>query len=296
MPSEDSLELYSSPNIPILDSDYIFNQLVNRVNGESTGMDRLLEDRVFAGLHVFTEFYQSDKLGYKNKFEKMAAQSAKADTNHSAAEYRRVFENDYLPKITFVNVGELFKDHGSTIDVARKDIKDAPTAQLALLLRACHPTVYSHNKALISTNLAPQQLDLVEAAQQTLALANTMYAGTVKGASFVYGVVDELSSAVASELGLPQWVIVAGLGSLIALLLKPPERRQKFAQALGLVAKNLLSNQAEGYKAKVFLDTSALPIDAKPTIEQAVEYESIRSVDMCQTMAKWTLFRRSLRG
>lgn len=265
MSSEDSLELYSSPNIPILDSDYIFNQLVNRVNGESGGMNRLLEDRVFASLHVFTEFYQSDKLGYKNKFEKMAAQSASAGTNHSATEYKRVFENEYLPKITFVDVGELFKDHGSTVAVARKDIKDAPTAQLALLLSAYHATVYSYDKSLVSTNFAPQHLDLVEAAQQTLALTNTMSAGTVRGASFVYGLVDELSGTVADGLGLPQWVIVVGLGSLIALLLKPPERRQKFAQLLGLVAKNLLSNQSEGYKAKVFLDTSALPTEAKPT-------------------------------
>ena len=99
-----------------------------------------------AAVHVYDEMYRSDRLGFPDKFHKLASQAHQEGWPTEQGQFRRAFETDYLPKITFVDMGDLFLDHPIVQSVG--NISDVPTAQLAVLLACDMPVVLSTDSHL----------------------------------------------------------------------------------------------------------------------------------------------------
>jgi hypothetical protein len=103
-----------STRVAILDSDYILNQIAEMVDNPTTGFMRMgppfTRARAFASAHVLRELYQSDKLGYRNKWEKLADQAAQRGLHTKPADYHETFREAFMPHVTFVDVGDMFAD------------------------------------------------------------------------------------------------------------------------------------------------------------------------------------------
>ena len=94
-----------------------------------------------AATHVYEEMYRSDRLGFPDKFHKLASQAAQEGwPTDRHGEFKRTFETEYLPKITFVDMGDLFLNHPVAQSVG--NVSDIPTAQLAVLLACDMPVVF----------------------------------------------------------------------------------------------------------------------------------------------------------
>lgn len=267
-------EVFHGPRVEIFDTDRILNHLKEYVQaGDAVtklGTGPLFHSTAYASLHVFKEMYQSDNLGNVNKFQKLAKQSEKEGWARSAAEFQRVFEGEYLGQIAFVDVGSLFAEHALTTKVAEKDIKDAPTAQLAVLLSGVNPIVYSHDGSLRDAGLAVDNLKDVFAAWYQVDEANAIFGGTYSVMAGTVVVVDEATKAIAAWLKVPQWVVLIVVGAISAWAIRKPESGHKFTSAIKVIGQLLSDINDRGSKGSSVLISAALPANDAPTIEQAV--------------------------
>ena len=260
--------IFDVPDVQILDTDHIINTLKTAARN---GMLITSPGRIYASRHVYDEIYQADKLGNANKFEKLASQSIHEGWSTTSDKFQSVFENDYLPTIVFVDVGNLFVDHDYAMRVREKDHKDVPTAQLSVLLSGVSRIVYSLDKSLKRAELSPPNLPDVLDAREAADLANvSVFGASATGAGISIGI-NEGTKALAGWLKLPQWlVVIAAIGIGIAILRKP-ERRRSFIDAVAPIGEFLLETIEQRSSAEAVLDSAVLPPNTIGLgIEQAV--------------------------
>ena len=236
--------------IALLDSDYILNQVARMVDDPVQSLSLLGppfgRGRAFASAHVLTELYQQDKLGFHNKWEKLAHQAVEGGRMAQPVEYRRVFEQRFLPRITFVDVRGMFVDAEATQAVHAIDPHDAPTGQLAVLLSRTRPIVYSHDRSLWKPNLAPAPASFQ--AVLTAGFQADSSENLTEGFTYVAGGVvwafDGVARGAAGMLRVPRWVpwLVLVGGAFWYFLGKG--RRDRVVDALRPVGQ-LLHRQAE---------------------------------------------------
>ena len=153
----------ASPRVAILDTNYILNKVQERVRlGAAGWLVRLpgLKTHCFASLHVLRELYAPDNYGHRHKWDKLAEQSAGQGWATPAETFQRVFEQDFLGQIRFVDVGRMFENEPLPYAVRTRGhgqgAPDAPTAQLAVLLSRTRPIVYAHDEDLYKPGVAPR--------------------------------------------------------------------------------------------------------------------------------------------
>jgi hypothetical protein len=257
----------------ILDTDYILNQVARLVE-DPVGALALLgpafgRERTFASSHVLTELCQADKLGYQNKWEKLAAQAHERGIARSPRDYQDMFESTARPLITFVDVTGMFQDDAATKAVRATDRKDAATAQLALLLSRTRPLVYSHDHSLWRPGLAPQPASF----QAVIAAGWQADSGetTLKGAAYVgFGAiwaVDGAARSVAGVLKIPDWLTRVTLIGGVVLLLVGKERRDKILNFLAPAGRFVLSGLEQASTAMALLADSAAQVQPDDRLE-----------------------------
>lgn len=235
--------------------------------------------RLIASRHVYDEMYKSDNLGNRNKFEKLARQAADRGLQRSPNDYRTVFEDEYLPRIRFVEIDDLYQDDPRAQKVAAIDVKDAPTGQVVALLDGVASIVYSHDKSLTKAGLAPVDLGLVLAAWNELDLANATLAGVGHVAIGVSIGLDHGTKALAGVLKVPQWVVVAIAGGLVVWALSDPVRRKKALRVAGPIGDHLLEVAQRGTTAEAELTRAAVSIAPDLDLVQSLAELLIGSPD-----------------
>lgn len=264
---------FGTARTAILDSDYILNQ-VSRLVEDPVQAFALLgppfgRARSFASRHVLTEMYQADKLGYRNKWEKLAAQARQRGLEWSPQAYQDIFEEAVLPLITFVDVNGMFEGDPAVAAVRATDHKDAPTAQLAVLLSRTTPLIYSHDKSLWRPGLAPQPpaFEAVVAAGWQADSGET----ALTGASYVgFGAawaIDGAARSVAGVLRIPDWVTRLALLGGVVLLMVGKERRERVLNVLAPVGQFLMSAVEQGTTAMALLAESAARVPPDGRLE-----------------------------
>lgn len=150
---------FGSTRVAILDTDYILNQLKDRVRFgigcRTSAGPPVGQARSFASSHVLQELYKADALGNRDKWDKLAKQSQSEGWPRRPDTFREIFESEYLEDITFVNVSGMFEDDPIAQKVRLRGASDTPTAQLAVLLARARPIVHSHDHSLWEPGLAP---------------------------------------------------------------------------------------------------------------------------------------------
>jgi hypothetical protein len=174
--------------IGILDTDCLFDDVIYQATGgrissqfPAVKVTSVLGSTLyFASLHVFDEMYRPDKLGHANKFEKMARQAASSGMEISVTKFQRVFEDEFLPLIRFIDMSGVLADHDWAAAVASVDVKDQPTGQLCALLAGASPVIYARDKSLRRPGLAPESIGPVVAANLAADLGDGMlYSGAI---------------------------------------------------------------------------------------------------------------------
>jgi len=236
--------------VAILDSDYILNQVARIVDDPVQSFSFLSppfgRGRTFASAHVLTELYQSDKLGFHNKWEKLAHQAVERGRSAKPADYQGAFERSFLPEITFVDVRGMFEDAEAARAVHAIDPHDAPTGQLSVLLSRTRPIIYSHDKSLWRSNLAPPPASfqaVLTAGYQADSSENLMEGFTYVAGGVVWAV-DGAARGVAGALKVPRWVPWVALAGGVFWYLLGKERRDRVVDALRPVGQ-VLQRQAE---------------------------------------------------
>ena len=235
--------LLSTTPVAILDADYILNQVAKMVDNPDLllilGPPPFGRGRTFASQHVLTELYQRDKLGFSNKWEKLAHQGAERGGSAKPADYQGAFERSFLPEITFVDVSGMFEDAEAPRAVHAIDPHDAPTGQLAVLLSRTRPIIYSHDKSLWRPNLAPVPASF-EAVLNAGFQADSFEA-LMKGLTYIaVGVgwaVDGAAREVAGVLKVPKWVPWVALAGGLLWYLLGKERRDQVVDAFRPIAQ-----------------------------------------------------------
>ena len=220
--------LLGSPRVVILDSDHVLDQVLRLASGGAEASTLQVDPplgraRCFAARHVLRELYQPDQLGYANKWEKLARQQCAAEQVISPNTLRNVFERQLLPRITFVDVEGMFESEKVVEEVRRIDHKDAPTAQLAVLLSRTGPLVLSRDKALRRPKLAPEkdEFPAVLAAWRSAETGEASLEAVVLVGGGGLLVADELLQVIANFTQVALWEI-RGLTSaaVVALFMK----------------------------------------------------------------------------
>jgi len=123
------------------------------------------------------------------------------------ADYRHMFEQSFLPEITFVDVGGMFEDAEAARAVHAIDPHDAPTGQLAVLLSRTRPIVYAHDKSLWRPGLAPAPANFQAVLTAGFQADNSE--NLTQGFTYVAGgvvwAVDGAARGVAGVLKVPRW-------------------------------------------------------------------------------------------
>ncbi len=236
--------------IAILDSDYILNQVARMVDDPVQSLSFLGppfgRGRAFASAHVLTELYQQDKLGFRNKWEKLAHQAVESGRSAQPVDYRRVFEQSFLPRITFVDVRGMLEDAEAAQAVHAIDPHDAPTGQLSVLLSRTRPIVYSHDKSLWKPNLAPAPASFQ--AVLTAGFHADSSENLTEGFTYIAGgvvwAVDGVARGAAGMLRVPKWVPWLVLAGGVFWYLLGKGRRDRVVDALRPVGQ-LLQRQAD---------------------------------------------------
>jgi hypothetical protein len=225
--------------------------------------------QTFASAHVLRELYQSDKLGFANKWEKLAHQATERGGSTKPADYRQMFERCFLPGITFVDVSRMFVDADAARAVHAIDPHDAPTGQLAVLLSRTRPIVYAHDKSLWRPGLAPAPANFQAVLTAGFQADNSE--NLTQGFTYVAGgvvwAVDGAARGVAGVLKVPRWMPWVALIGVAGWYLLGKERRDRVVDALRPVGQ-MLQRQAE-------ISTNALATlaDAVAQIEPADRLE-----------------------
>jgi hypothetical protein len=242
--------------VAILDSDYILNQVARLVDHPVAGLSFLGppfgSGRSFASSHVLTELYRADNLGFRNKWEKLASQSAGRGGSTKPADYRRAFEERFLPAITFVDVTGMFEDANATEAVHRIDPHDAPTGQLAVLLSRTWPIVYSHDHSLWRPSLAPAPANFqaVLIAAREADSSEDLTQGFTYVAGGVLWAVDGAARGVAGILKVPSWLPWLAIAGAIGWYLLGQDRRERLIDSLRPIGR-VIQAQMEKYTAGV---------------------------------------------
>jgi hypothetical protein len=262
-----------STRIAVLDTDYLLNQIRDGVQKGGTlflvGGPPLGNVRAFASSHVLQELYQSDHLGFRNKWEKLANESAVGGWPREPKVFEAFFKRHFLNRITFVDVAGVFEDEPSVQEVRKIDPKDAPTAQLTVLLSRLRPFVYSHDKSLQRPGLAPDRVQF----QAVLAAGRDLESGesTVKGATFVGAAVvwgvDGATSEAAAMLKVPRWVPYLVLASTVIWMFIGAERREKVVKVLKPVGKFILLQAEVASNAAALLNGSVANVPEGDQLE-----------------------------
>ncbi len=264
----DTPRVLDVPDVQIFDTDHIINMVKADVRDRRPIRSR---SRIYASHHVYEEMYQADHLGNANKFEKLASQSIQEGWSTTPDKFQSVFEEDYLPTIVFVDVGNLFVDHESPKRVHVTDYKDVPTAQLAVLLSGVSRIVCSLDKSLKKAELSPQSLPEVMDALEAVDLANSSLSGASAAVAGISIGVNELTKALAGWLRLPQWVVVFTTIVVVIVILQKPERRRSVIKAAAPIGGFLDTTIKKGRSAEKVLDLAVLPADRVGLgIEQAI--------------------------
>jgi hypothetical protein len=241
---------------------------VNDPVGARSLLGPLQRGRCFASHHVLTELYQPDKLGYRNKWDKLAAQGAANGGSTKPADYRGAFEA-WLPGITFVDVTGMFEDSDPAQAVYRSDPHDAPTGQLAVLLSRTRLIVYSHDRSLWKPGLAPSPTNFqaVIAAGRQVDSAETVAQGAAYVAGGAVWMVNGAARGVAGVLKVPSWVpwLLLVLGAAWYLLGK--ERRARVVGVLAPVGRILEAQMARSTEALAVLADSVAQVDPDERLE-----------------------------
>jgi hypothetical protein len=224
---------FGSTRTAILDTDYLLNQVKEGVRRGGSlflvGGPPLGKVRAFASSHVLQELYQSDNLGNRHKWDKLAKQSEVEGWPRTCKSFQSFFESQFLSHITFVDVSGMFEDDPSVEFVRNIDPKDAPTAQLAILLSRLLPIVYAHDKSLWRPGLAPHPMHFqaVLAAGRDLESSESATKGiSYVGAGIAWGV-NGATNKAAALLKVPRWVPYLVLAGGLLWYFIGEERRDK---------------------------------------------------------------------
>lgn len=292
---------FGSTRVAILDSDYILNQVAQMVDDPVHALSLIgppfLRGRAFASAHVLRELYQSDSLGFANKWEKLAHQAADRGRSTKPREYRLMFEQSFLPGITFVDVGGMFVDAEASRAVHAIDPHDAPTGQLAVLLSRTRPIIYAHDKSLWRPGLAPAPANfqaVLTAGFQADNSESLMHGFTYIAGGVVWAV-DGAARGVAGVLRIPRWAPWVVLIGAFTWYLLGNERRDRVVDALRPVGQ-MLERQAEiSTNALATLADAVVQVEPPDRLEcRIAEVLAKLSVDEALTAAE--IQKRMTRG
>lgn len=259
--------------IVIIDTCRLLDDLKARVKGEpqlggSSIADVAVGTLYFASSHVFTELHQADRLGFPDKFHKLAHQALTEGWPTEVGVFRDAFEQHYRPRLRFIDIEDLYRDH----DLARSitHLNDVPTGQVAALLAPLHPVVFSPDRDLWEPGVAPRDLPAVLQATSTLESRDgaTLGASAISIAAGVgvHAAVKKASDRARVSPGLTYAVV----GLVALLLLRSEARRAKLREAAGVAGTRVgeFWNMAEA--AASILEDAGVAHSAETDVIQAV--------------------------
>lgn len=229
---------------------------------------------VVASRHVYTEMYRDDGFGHANKFEKLAEQSHEHGWPTEPRVFREVFESRLLPLIRFIDVGDMFDGHAIVVSVGKR--KDAPTAQLAVLLALSRPVVLSQDSHLNRPGLATLHPDEILSVAARMEFADFSVYATGYGSVDAARRLNDRVGYVADRLEIDRkfvWgvlAILAGIGAFYGL--RTPERREVVAKLVRPVAEIYVTVAREGSRAQLRLESLPVPVTTPPRLEQRLAH------------------------
>lgn len=280
--------------VAVCDTDFLMNQTRDAASPLTSLLAGFtgINVRTYAAQHVFDELYGDDGHGHPTKWDKLSEQARDAADPIPAGGFRGAFEDKYLPKLTFVYMGDLFAEH-PLVDGVRtvrsgRGASDVPTAQLAVLLSRLRPVTYSHDQHLFKPGVAPRpkQLIAVHGAENQIAqgehlqlAAMGLTAGSVAGVDFV-------ARTIGHGLGSPVWLsrlIAVGLGTWV---LWSSDRRAAIARVLSPAVEAFFTQLEHVSKALVLLDSAAAAVEPLDTIECRIAEVLVRHAHEGALLAK----------
>jgi hypothetical protein len=261
----------------VLDTTQIIDELKAQVRPDIysrgvIGTSSSKRSYLVAATHVYEEMYRSDRLGFPDKFHKLASQAEREGWPTDQGDFKRTFETEYLPRITFVEMGDLFLDHPVVQSVG--NVSDVPTAQLAVLLACDMPVVLSTDSHLRRPGLAPSDLGTVYLAAARMETSElSVYASAYVSTAAVQQVNVGVKRA-AEYLDIPPalaWTgLVIVLGIVAYFALKTPERREAVGKTLSPVVGFYGEIYKGGEEAKETLAQLSMPRPSPPSLAQRV--------------------------
>lgn len=283
---------FGSTRTVILDTDYLLNQIKEGVRRGGSlflvGGSPLGKVRAFASNHVLQELYQSDNLGNRHKWDKLSTQSGAEGWPRTPESFQSFFESQFLGRITFVDVSGMFEDEPSVALVREIDPKDAPTAQLAVLLSRLHPIVYAHDNSLWRPGIAPHPLHFqaVLAAGRDLESTEATAKGvTYVGAGIAWGV-DGATNIAAALLKVPRWVPYLVLAGGLVWYLIGEERRDKAIKTVKPVGDFLLEQAKLASNSIEVLAAAVANVPTDDRLECRIAELSVEASDGARLLAK----------
>jgi len=271
--------LHPTRCVAVLDTDHLLNELQRNVKSRpASTIDQAAmfgSVRLFAAAHVFDEVYAADAYGHANKFEKLAKQDRQAGGTASTEQFREAFEQDFLPRIRFVELPDNERGDPLVQAVAREHESDVPTAQLAMLLG---PTVVlSLDKHLRRPGIAPADIGPVTKAAQDVAAADGALIGMSAGTVFGFTVIGLLLNRLALFLKVPKSTVWGGAALLGVWTLKDSNRREKAALAGTRLADGVGHILEQAAVAEQVLDRNAIASSMPVTLDRRLARELLRS-------------------
>ena len=158
----------SARRVAILDTNYLMNKVKARVRSGRVGLAGTPAEHADSPLRcdprapgALTRPTTQDGATSGDKL----AQQSEADGWPTAAEtFQQTFEREFLPRVRFVDVGELFADEQLPVKIRTRGhgqgAPEAPTAQLAVLPSRTRRLVYAHDHDLYKPGVAPRPKQL----------------------------------------------------------------------------------------------------------------------------------------
>jgi len=280
--------------VAVCDTDFLMNQVAAAANSSTSLLAGFsgINVRAYAAQHVFDELYRDDGHGHPTKWHKLSEQAQDAGVPVPASAFRDAFEDRLLPKLTFVNLGNLFADH-PLVDGVRsvrngRGASDVPTAQLAVLLSRLRPVTYSHDEHLYKPGVAPRprHLPAVRGAEHQVAQGEYLQVGVLGLTAGSVASVDYVGRAVGHWLGSPVWLtrlVAVGLG---AWALWSPARRAGISRLLGPVAEAFFEQLEHVSEALVLLDSASAAVPPLNTIECRIAEVLVRHANEGPLLAR----------
>lgn len=262
--------------VSILDTDYILNKIIYRIRtGISSYIDgtaRIPGTHQFASVHVFQQLYGADEHGHANKWHKLSIQSQEQGWSTSASHFQEIFEREYFPLITFVNVSGMYENTPQALAVRRRDASVAPTAQLLVLLARTSPIIYTNDQDLWKAGLAPSKKNLNKIADSHKEFDETQSSlEAISNSTFFFvagaGVVVD---SVASAVRVPKWLGRIATIGVIGWGVANSGRRKKVMEVLTPALEHFSFLIQKSENAKIILATGVPPLDSIDSLEQMI--------------------------